>query len=106
MSAPKVVSKGSAKRKVDGKNDRPPKMAAVIPGDAHPKKKSPLKLSRGTGKGMMTSIGPVVEGPCHLFTHKDYAIEEVGSLVKLMDMEPCVELGTKELRVSTLFDLT
>ena len=55
---------------------------------------------------MMTSTGPVVEGPCHLFTHKDYAIEEVESLIKLTDMEPCAELGTEELGASALFDLT
>ena len=54
----------------------------------------------------MTSTGLVVEGPHHLFTHKDYAIEEVESLIKLTDMEPCAELGTEELGASALFDLT
>ena len=54
----------------------------------------------------MTATGPVVEGPCLLLTHKDYAIEEVESLIKLTDMESCVELGTEELEASALFDLT
>ena len=40
-SAPKAVSKGSAKRKVDGKDDHPLKKAIVTPRDTHPKKKSP-----------------------------------------------------------------
>ena len=40
-SAPKAVSKGSTKRKVDGKDDHPPKKAVVTPRDAHLKKKSP-----------------------------------------------------------------
>ena len=106
LSAPKAISKGSSKRKVDGKDDRLPKDAAVTPGVAHPKKKSPLKSSRGAGKGMMTSIGPIVEGPRHLLTHKDYAIEEVKSLIKPMDVEPCAELGMEELGVLALFDLT
>ena len=105
-SAPKAVSKGSTKSKADGKDDRPLKKAAVIPRDAHPKKKSPLKSSRGAGKGMMISTGPVVEGPRRLLTHKDYAIEEVGSPVKPTDVELCTELRTKELGASALFDLT
>ena len=40
-SAPKAVSKGSTKRKVDGKDNHPPKKAVVTPRDTHPKKKSP-----------------------------------------------------------------
>ena len=59
-STPKVVSKGSTKSKANGKDDRPLKKAAVILGDTHPKKKSPLKSSRGAGKGMMISTGPVI----------------------------------------------
>ena len=55
---------------------------------------------------MMTSTGPIVEGPRCLLTHKDYAIEEVQSLLKPTDVDPCAELGTEELGVSTLFDLT
>ena len=104
-SVPKAVFKGSAKRKVDGEDDRPPKKVAVSLGDAHPKK-SPPKPGRGAGKGIMSSMGPVIKGPCRLLTHKDYAIEEVQSFIKPTNVDPCVDLGTEELRASTLFDLT
>ena len=104
--APKAVAKGSAKRKANGKNDRPPKKAAITLGDEHLKKKSPPKSSRGAGKGVMTSSGPVIEGPHRLLTHKDYAIEGVESLIKPTDIEPCDQLGTKDLGASALFDLT
>ena len=87
LSVPKSVSKVS-KRKTDGDDDRPSKKAAVTPGDASPKGKSSLKPSHGVGKGVMTSSGPVLEGPCCLLTHKGYAIGEVGSFVKPMDLEP------------------
>ena len=39
--APKAIFKGSAKRKVDGMDNHPPKKAVVTPRDTHPKKKSP-----------------------------------------------------------------
>ena len=55
---------------------------------------------------MMTSTGPIVEGPRRLLTHKDYAVEEVQTLLKPTDVNPCAELGTEELGVSALFDLT
>ena len=58
------------------------------------------------GKGMMTSTGPIVEGPCRLLTHKDFVIEEVESLIKPTDVKPCAELGMEELGLSALFDLT
>ena len=61
-SVPKFVSKVS-KRKPDGDDDRPSKRTAVTPGDASPKGKSSLKPSHGAGKGVMTSSGPVLEGP-------------------------------------------
>ena len=104
-STPKTVSKVS-KRKPDGKDDRPSKKTAITPGDASPKRKSPLKPSHGAGKGVMTSYGPVIEGPCCLLTHKDYAVGEVGSFIKSTDIEPCDLLGTEDLGVSALFDLT
>ena len=104
-SAPKTVSKVS-KRKPDGKDDRPSKRTAVTPGDASPKRKSPLKPSHGAGKGVMTSYGPVIEGPYCLLTYKDYAVGEVGSFVKPTDIGPCDLLGTEDLGASTLFDLT
>ena len=105
-SKPKAISKGSAKRKADGKDNYPSKKAAVTPRDAKPKKKSPLKPSYSTSKGMMTSTGPVIKGHRRLFTYKDYAVEEVESFIKPTHVEPRVELGTKELRASALFDLT
>ena len=43
LSALKVVEKGAPKRKANGKSDRPPKKATVMPGDKHPKKPLPPK---------------------------------------------------------------
>ena len=62
--------------------------------------------SHGTGKGVMTSSGPVNEGPCCLLTYKDYAIGEVVSFIKPTNIEPCDLLGTEDLGASALFDLT
>lgn len=58
-SAPKAVTKGAPKRKVDGKDDLPHKKATVTPGRKLPKKPSPPKVSHGAGKGLMTSSSPV-----------------------------------------------
>ena len=102
---PKSVSKVS-KRKPDGDDDRPLKRTAITPGDASPKGKLPLKPSHGAGKGTMTSSGPIIEGPCCLLTHKDYAVKEVGSFVKSTDIRPCDLVGTEDLGASALFDLT
>ena len=102
--APKTVFMVS-KRKPDGKDNRPSKKAAVTPGDVSPKRKSPLKPSHGAGKGVMTSSGPVIEGPRCLLAHKDYAIEEMGSFIKSTNIGPCDLLGTEDLGVSALFDL-
>ena len=55
LSTPKVVAKGSAKRKNEEKDEHPTKKTAVITGDACPKKKSPSKLGRYAGKGMIWS---------------------------------------------------
>ena len=104
-STPKTVTKTS-KRKPDESDDHPSKKAAVTPGDISPKGKSPLKPGHGAGKGLMTSLGPVIEGPCYLLTHKDYAIREVRSFIKPTDIGPCDLLGTEDLGASTLFDLT
>ena len=104
-SALKTVSKVS-KRKPNKKDDRSSKRTTVTLGDASPKGKSPPKPSHGVGKGVMTSSGPVIEGPCCLLTHKDYAVREVGSFVKLTDIRPYDLLGTKDLGALTLFDLT
>ena len=56
--------------------------------------------------GVMTSSGPVNEGPCCLLIHKDYAVKEVGSFIKPMDIGPCDLLGMEDLRASAIFDLT
>ena len=104
-STPKVVAKAT-KRKPDGDDSRPLKKAAVTPRDEPLKEKSLPKPSHGAGKGVMTSAGPVSEGPCRLLTHKDYAVGEVGSLIKPTDIEPCDQVGTEELGASALFDLT
>ena len=82
------------------------KRTAVTLGDASPKGKSSLKPIHGVGKGVMTSFGPIFKGPYCLLTHKGYAIGEVGSFVKPMDLEPCDLVGTKDLGASTLFDIT
>ena len=104
-SAPKSISKAS-KRKSDGDDARPSKKTVVILGDASPKGKSSLKPSHGAGKGVMTSSGPVLEGPCSLLTHKGYAVGEVGSFVKPTDLEPCDLVGTEDLGALALFDIT
>ena len=69
------ASTKQAKRKPDRSDRRPAKKAAVTPSAA--KEKSPPKPSHGAGKGAMTSLGPVNEGPCRLLAHKDYAVEKV-----------------------------
>ena len=104
-STPKVVSK-QAKRKPDGSDGRLSKKATVTPRDGATKEKSPLKPSHGAGKGAMTSLGPVSEGPRRLLTHKDYAVGEVKSFIKLTEIEPCDLLEMEDLVASALFDLT
>ena len=105
LSTPKASSK-QAKRKPDGSDRRSAKKATVTPGKGAAKEKSPPKPSHGAGKGAMTSLGPINEGPCRFLTHKDYAIEEVKSFIKPADIEPCDQLGTEDLGASALFDLT
>ena len=104
-STPKVPTR-QAKRKPDGSEGRPSKKATVTPGDSTPKEKSSLKPSHGVGNGVMTSLGPVNEGPCRLLTHKNYVVGEVKSFIKPTDIEPCDLLGTEDLGASALFDLT
>ena len=105
LSVPKFVRK-VLKRKPDGDDDRPSKRTAVTPSDASSKGKSSLKPSHGAGKRIMTSSSPVIEGPCCLLTHKNYAVGEVGSFVKPMDIEPCDLVGMEDLGASALFDIT
>ena len=102
---PKSVTKVS-KRKPDGDDNHPSKRVTVTPSDASPKGKSSLKPSHGAGKGVMTSSGPILEEPCCLLTYKGYAVGEVGSFVKPMDLEPCDLVGMEDLRASALFDIT
>ena len=104
-STPKASSK-QAKKEPDGSDRRPAKKAAVTPGNGAAKEKSPPKPSHGAGKGAMTFLGPVNEGPCRLLTYKDYAVREVKSFIKPADLEPCDQLGTKDLGASALFYLT
>ena len=92
---PKTIAKVS-KRKPDENDDRPSTKVAVTLGDMPPKKKLPLKSSRGTGRGVVTSSSLVIEGPrCHR-----------GSFIKSMDIAPYNQLGTEDLGVSTLFYLS
>ena len=105
-SAPKAVEKGAHKRKVDGKDDRPPKKPSVTIRDKSLKKPIPPKTGLSIGKGLMMSSGPVAQGSNRrLFSHKDYTIEMVGSIIRDKDVDPCAEEGTDELRASGLFDL-
>ena len=96
----------SSKRKYDRDDACPSKKTVVIPGDASLKGNSSLKPSHGAGKGVMTSFGPVLEGPSCLLTHKAYAIGEVGSFVKPTDLEPYDLVGMEDLGASALFDIT
>ena len=105
-SSTRKASSKQAKRKPDGSDRRPAKKAAVTPSNGAAKEKLPPKPSHGADKGAMTSLGPVNEGPCCLLTHKDYAVGEVKSFIKPADIEPCDQLGTKDLGASALFDLT
>ena len=104
-SAPKAITKGPPKRKTDGKDSRPLKKVTVTPGNKPPEKSTPAS-GHGAGKGVMTSSSPVLEGPRCLLTHKDYAVEEIETLIKPTDIDPCAFLGTEELGASALFDLT
>lgn len=91
-SAAKAIGKGAHKRKVDGKDDRPPKKPSVIVGDKSLKKPMPSKTGHDVGKGLMTSLGPVAQGSDRRFlTHKDYAIEMVGSIIRDKDVDPYAE---------------
>ena len=92
LLAPNAISKGSAKRKGDGKDDHPSKKVSVTPGEKLPKKPSPPKPKHGTGKGLMTTSGPVAQDPDRrLLTYKDYALEMVKSIIRDKDVDPCAE---------------
>ena len=54
----------------------------------------------------MTTSSPITQGSeCRLFTHKDYAIEMMGSIIRDKDVDPCAKLGIDKLGASSLFDL-
>ena len=104
--APKAVGKDAPKKKVDEKDDCPPKKASVTARDKSLKKLTSPKLSHGAGKGLMTTSGPVAQGPNRrLLTHKDYAVEMMESIIRDKDVDPCAEQGTEELGASGFFDL-
>jgi len=63
----------------------------VTPSDKRSKKLSPLKPRHGAGKGLMTTMGPVTQGTCHLLTHKGYVVEIVKSIIKETDLDPYAE---------------
>ena len=106
LSAPKAVTKGAAKRKGDRKDDCPSKKVSVTTGEKLTTKSSPPQPKHEAGKGLMTTSGPIVQDPDRrLFTHKDYALEMVESIIRDKDVDPCAKQGTDELGASGLFDL-
>ena len=106
-SAPKVIRKGSLKRKNEGKANRPLKKGSVILVGNKQMKLSPSKPNHGAGKGFMTATGPVTQGTVRrLLMHKEHAVEMVESIIKDVDLDPCAEQMTEESGVSGLFDLS
>lgn len=104
LSASKVIRKATTKRKIDGKDDRPPKKIAITPSDKHPKKSAPLKPNNGAGKGLMTTFGPITQGPDrYLLTHKDYTIKVMEYILKGKEIDPYAEQATEELGSLGLF---
>ena len=107
MSAPKGVTKGSSKRKNEGKDNRPLKKGLALPASNKPKKSPPPKPSHGADKGLMTTTGPITQGTVHfLLTHKKHTVEMVESIIKDTDLDPYAKQTTEELGASGLFDLS
>ena len=105
-SSPKAVRKGASKRKVDRKDNCPPKKASVTARDRSLKKLTPSKPSHGEGKDLMTSSSLIAREPNpYLLTNKDYVVGVVESIIRDKDVDPCAEQGTEELEASGLFDL-
>ena len=72
----RAIGKGAAKRKADGKDERPSKKPSVTPREKLPKIPSPPK--HRAGKGLMMTPSPFTQdSKCRLLTHKDYAIENM-----------------------------
>ncbi|KAK9996438.1 hypothetical protein SO802_021124 [Lithocarpus litseifolius] len=97
-SLPKAVIKNVAKRKVDGRDERPPKKPSV--GSVEGLLKKPLPTRHGVGKGLMTAHGPVGhEDERRLLTHEEYAVEKLESIFREKDADPCVDYGeVKDLK--------
>ena len=54
----------------------------------------------------MLAHGPVVSGPIQrLVSHREYAVEMVNSIIKDTNLDKCGEHATKDLGVSSFFDL-
>lgn len=94
-----VVTKGTLKRKNNGKDDRPNKKGiGPSVGDKQLKHPSPPKPSHGVGKGLMTGKGPVVPSTVRrLLTHKDHVIEMIDSIIKETNLDSCADQTTKDL---------
>lgn len=92
-SASKIVAKGTLKRKSDVKDVRLSKKGiGPTISDKQLKHPSLPKIGHGVGKGLMTGKALIVQGAIHrLLTHKDHAIEMVGSIIKEMDLDPCAD---------------
>ena len=106
LSAPKVIGNGAPKRKDEGKDNRLFKKAPVTPKEKQPKNLSPSKPGHGTGKGLMTALGPVTQGTRCLLTYKGQVIEIVESIIREMDMDPYAKQETEDLGASGLFYLS
>ncbi|KAK9990057.1 hypothetical protein SO802_025042 [Lithocarpus litseifolius] len=102
-SLPKVIIKGTSKRKGDGMEDCLSKKRTVTPGE-HPTKPSSPK--HGDGKRLMSAHGLVSqEVERRLLTHKGYSLEMLESIFREKDADPCVNQSVGELGDSGLFDL-
>ena len=92
-STPKVIGKGSSKRKNERQDDYPLKKGLVIlMGDKQSKKSLPPKPSHRASKVLMMATGPVTQGIVRcLLMHKEHAVEMVVSIIKETDLDLCVE---------------
>lgn len=64
-------------------------------------------MHHGVGKGLMVGKGPVNASLIQwLVMHKDYVVEVVNSIIKEMDLDPCGEHASKDLRALGLYDLS
>lgn len=104
-----MAPKATFKRKNNAKDDRPSnKGTGQLIGEKQQKASSPPPPpSHGARKGLMTGKGLVIPNPIQrLFTHKDYVVEMVSSIIKEMDLDPYGEHSSEDLGVSGLYDLS